>query len=113
MCHQLESLGSTVKPRSKHAEKRPWQNMEYLESELAETQLALQQVVELSSNEARGYINPTVWIASGLGLEIGNASSVYVKGRNFSHMDAVQKSNKHKQKDDPVIVLGVSDAEVK
>jgi hypothetical protein len=57
--------------------------MEYLESELAETQLALQQVVELSSNEARGYTNPTVWITSRLGLKIGNASSVYVKGRNF------------------------------
>ena len=47
-----------------------------VESDLAEAQLALQQMDELFSIEKQEHINPTVRIASGLGLEIGSADSI-------------------------------------
>ena len=42
------------------------------------------RAVELTSNDMSGYINPTVRMTARLGLEIGNASSFGVDGRNFS-----------------------------
>ena len=94
-------------PRSKRAKSTPT-----IESDLAETQLALQQVVELSSDDKRGYINPTVRVASGLGLEIGNAESLTVRGRNFFHADRMKRSYNQIKKQTPVIQLGMCDAEV-
>jgi hypothetical protein len=45
-----------------------------VESDLAEAKLALQLMDELFSIEKQEHINPTVRIASGLGLEIGRGS---------------------------------------
>ena len=110
---QLESLGLSVKPKSKHGEQKQ-RNMEDMQSDLAETNLALQQVVELTSNDMSGYINPTVRMAARLGLEIGNASSFCVDGRNFFHADPLRiLTYKNIKEDEPVVMLGMSDDEVK
>jgi hypothetical protein len=110
---QLEFLGSSVKPKSKHAEHNIMRNLEDMQSDLAETNLALQQVVELTSNDTTGYINPTVRIAAGLGLEIGNAASFCVERRNFFHVDPVRiQSYKSIKENEPVVMLGMSDDEV-
>ena len=53
VCRRLESLGSCVKPKSKHGEHRQ-RKMEDMPSDLAETNLALHQVVELTSNDMAG-----------------------------------------------------------
>ena len=76
---RLNEVATTVTPRSQHVKSSP-PSIDSMVSDIAETQLALQQVVELSSNEKHEYINPTVRIASGLGLAIGNAQSVTVEG---------------------------------
>ena len=110
---QLESLGLSVKPKSKHGEQKQ-RNMEDMQYDLAETNLALQQVVELTSNDMSGYINPTVRMAARLGLEIGNASSFCVDGRNFFHADPLRiLTYKNIKEDEPVVMLGMSDDEVK
>lgn len=109
---RLNEVATTVTPRIQHVKSSP-PSIDSMVSDIAETQLALQQVVELSSNEKHEYINPTVRIASGLGLAIGNAQSVTVEGRNFFHADRVSKrSHNEIKKRSPVVSLGMRDAEV-
>jgi hypothetical protein len=108
---KLETLMSNVKPKPEHAEHtRP--NIECTASNLAETQLALQQVVELSSIETRGYINLSVRIVCGLGLDIGNVAFFTVQGRNFFHADHVRRTYNTMKEDQLVVLSGMSNAEV-
>ncbi len=74
----------------------------------------MQQVVELTSNDMSGYINPTVRMAAGLGLEIGNASLFCVEGRNFFHANPVRiLTYTNIKEDEPIVMLGMLDDEVK
>jgi hypothetical protein len=72
------------------------------------------RAVELTSNDMSGYINPTVRMAARLGLVIGNASSFCVEGRIFFHANPLRiLTYKNIKEDEPVVMLGMSDEEVK
>jgi hypothetical protein len=47
---------------------------------IAESNLALQQFVEMASPEPMSVLNPTVMIALGLGFERGNAAFFAIDG---------------------------------
>ena len=102
----LETVNAQLTPKSSSADAS-------LSSELAESKLVLQQFVEMASIEPRTPINPMVRIASGLGIEIGNAASFAVEGRNFFHADLVKKTYNKTISNQPVVQLGMRDEEVK
>ena len=111
---RLNEVANTATPHAKQAKSAPT-SIESMQPDLAETQLALKQEDELFSNDKHGYINPTMRIASGLDLEIGNAKSLSVEGRNFFHnvhLMRVKKSYHQRKKHSPVVQLGMCDTEV-
>jgi hypothetical protein len=86
--------------------------MESLSSNLPQSNLALQQFVEMASPEPVSLLNPMVRIASGLGLERGNITSIAVDGQNFFHANLVKKTYDKTWSDQPVVWLGMRDEEV-
>lgn len=60
-------------------------------------------------------MNPSLQVISGLGLEIGNASTIPIEGRHFTHVNKKHR-RKHRLKAyqmNPVVTLHISRSEVK
>jgi hypothetical protein len=78
----LDAVSAKMKPTSASTDTM---QIDLLASDIAESNLALQQFVEMASNEPKSLLNPMVKIASRLGLERVNAASFAVDGQHFFH----------------------------
>lgn len=109
LLHELESKGDgdrEISDKIKHDQ------LEMLQSDLATTKIALQQVAEQTCT-SNVPINPSVREVAGMGLEIGNAASVHVQKRRFVHGDLVKKQYVRAYDKEPLAHLGTSNSEVK
>ncbi len=106
----LEACSAKMKPSSASSDAT---QIESLSSDIAESNLALQQIVEMASSEPKSLLNLMVRIASGLGLERGNAAFFAVDGKNFFHAYLVKKPYNKRWSDQPVVWLGLRDVQMK
>jgi hypothetical protein len=109
----LEAFSAQMRSTSASAHKWDAMQTETLSSNLAQTNLVLQQFVETAGPEPMSLLNPMVRIGLELGHERGNVPSFAIDGQNFFHANLVKKTYNKAWSDQPVVWLGTHDEEVK
>ncbi len=109
LLHELQPKGDGDRETSHKLHKN---QVGMLKSDLAVTNIALQQVAEQTCTSSIP-INPSIRKITGIRLEIGNAESVYIGKRCFVHTDMVKKQFARPCEKDPLIHHGTPNSEVK